>query len=166
MILSKTQILDRIENENMVSEYIDLNTQLTPNGFDLTMNSIYKFDGTGRIDFNNKERLLPKHIMIEESDTGSYLLTKGTYIMDLNEMLRIPLDIVGLEYSRSSLLRSGCFTPSAFFDSGYIGHPQLILVVNNDIELLPNARVSQLVFFERHNDGTAYNGVYQENKLR
>ncbi|GAH75422.1 unnamed protein product [marine sediment metagenome] len=54
-VLSKSQIrvLVRIKPP-LIEEMIDINTQLQPNGVDLTVKRIEKIVGAGCIDFSNK----------------------------------------------------------------------------------------------------------------
>jgi len=59
-VLSSEEIKRRIENDGLIRDYIDLETQLQPNGFDCTLRSIARLKGCGRVDFDNTMRELPK----------------------------------------------------------------------------------------------------------
>ena len=48
-MLVKKEIKELVEKNQLVTGYIDLEKQLTPNGFDLTAGEIYHFDSAGRI---------------------------------------------------------------------------------------------------------------------
>ncbi|MFC1674474.1 hypothetical protein ACFL1K_01075 [Candidatus Omnitrophota bacterium] len=59
-MLNRREIEELIRDKELVSGFIDLDKQLTPNGFDLTVESIFEFDAQGALDFSNKERVVPK----------------------------------------------------------------------------------------------------------
>jgi dUTP pyrophosphatase len=161
MILNKSEIKARIEEEGMIKSFINMDLQLQGNGFDLSVNNISRFKGVGTIDFDNKERKMPNYIMLK-SKNNKYFLQSASYLIDFNEFLAIPADIIALGYTRSSLLRCGAFIPSAVFDAGFHGNVQGVLVVSNayGLRLKRNARLLQLIFFERRNDGSLYQGNY------
>ena len=68
MILNKTQILARIKDDDMISEYVDLDRQITGNGFDITLKDISLYMGAGTIDFNNTKREMPKYTKLRKSN--------------------------------------------------------------------------------------------------
>ena len=47
-----------IEEHRLVSNYLDLDKQLQPSGFDLSMESVEEFLDGGAVDFSNKERVI------------------------------------------------------------------------------------------------------------
>ena len=162
MILNKTEILERIKS-GMISEYIDLDTQLQPNGFDITIKEISLFMNTGTIDFNNTSRKLP--LYLDVTSYFPYHLQHGAYLIEFNEKFNIPSDLTALGYSRSSLLRMGAFIPSAVWDAGFKGYGQGMLLVENNygINIKENARVMQLVFMLRDDDKSAYDGMFNKD---
>ncbi|MFA5116406.1 MAG: deoxyuridine 5'-triphosphate nucleotidohydrolase [Candidatus Omnitrophota bacterium] len=171
-MLNKQEIKKLIEEKGLLSGYIDLDTQLTPNGFDLTCAQVYEFDAPGALDFSNKERkvpqgrlLLPKKAEAQDKH-GWYDLPKGAYRIRTNETCAIPLDLVALAFPRSSLLRMGAFTENAVWDAGFKGKSEFILVVENPfgLRLKENARITQLVFVRANETLEGYQGIYQEGK--
>ena len=58
-MLNKKEIEQLIKEKNLVENYIELDKQLTPNGFDLTVDKVIEFDSAGDIDFSNSERVVP-----------------------------------------------------------------------------------------------------------
>ncbi len=78
-VLSKSQIraLVRIKPP-LIEEMIDVNTQLQPNGVDLTVKHIEKIVGAGCIDFSNKERKLSETVELDFDDDRMFLPT-GSY---------------------------------------------------------------------------------------
>lgn len=76
-------------------------------------------------------------------------------------MFNMPLDIVGLTISRSSIQRCGCSIEQGFFDPGYIGGGLILLNVFNDgLYLKQDARICQMAF-HLINPTESYNGAYQ-----
>ena len=59
-MLNKKEIKKLIEEHKLIEGYFSLDKQLTPNGFDLTVEKVFEFDGAGSLDFSNKERELPQ----------------------------------------------------------------------------------------------------------
>ena len=59
-MLNRQEIAKLIQEKSLVADFIDLETQLTPNGLDLTVAKIFKFAAGGALDFSNKERMLPE----------------------------------------------------------------------------------------------------------
>ena len=59
MLIDK-EIRNLIFTKEMIQGYVDLETQLQPNGFDLTINEVMEFSDVfkPRIDFTNQTRLI------------------------------------------------------------------------------------------------------------
>ena len=171
-MLNKEEILRLIKEGALVEGYIDLDTQLTPNGFDLTVSSISEFQGEGALDFSNKERLLPQVIDIlpekikAEDKFGWWRLKKGVYKIKTNETVNIPKDLIAIAFSRTSLLRMGGSTQHGVWDAGFRGRSEFILSVENPkgIRIKQNARIAQLVFFNINEVTHGYEGIYQNKK--
>ena len=173
-MLNRQEIERLIRENGLVSSYCDLETQLTPNGFDLTAARIYSFSDKGDLDFSNKQRKLPKteEILPEkekpEDKFGWWELDPGIYKVVTNEIVKLPLDIIGMAFCRSSLLRMGGFTQTGVWDAGFEGRSEFVLVVSNPsgIRLKQNARVVQLLFTRIIETGTGYSGIYQQGGKR
>jgi len=168
-ILSKEEIKELAEEKGLVSGFIDLSTQLTPNGFDLTVAKIFAFNSSGSLDFSNKERRLPEFKelypkKLKNTDkSGWWKLKKGCYKVLTNESVNIPNDLIAFAFSRSSILRMGVFVENAVWDSGFSGRSEFILVVENPhgFNLKQNARIIQLVFLRTAGTKEGYNGIYK-----
>ena len=163
MILSKKQILERILSEGMVGQFVDLSTQIQSNGFDITVKNFLRFEEAGTIDFSNEERKIPAYSPFPPKK-NCYHLSPGSYLINFNERLNIPEDLIALGYTRSSLLRMGAHIPSAVWDAGFEGYGQGLLIVTNPygINVMERARVMQLVFIERTEDDSLYGGRWQD----
>ena len=88
--------------------------------------------------------------------------------MTFNETVNLPLDVMTLCQSRSSLLRSGVAIHGAVGDAGYRGHYQALMVVYHQagFTVARNARVLQLVFFRLEQPATeGYQGRFLEENL-
>jgi len=169
MILNREELRKMIEEKDLIQDFIDLETQLTPQGFDLTAGEIHRYEGKGKLDFSNSERKIPVSTRIKPEkdkgdDYGWWNLDKGVYKVVMNEKVDIPNDLAGFAYPRSSLLRMGCSIENAVWDSGYTGTGAFMLVVENEegVSIKENARVNQLVFHKTEETQQGYSGRYQE----
>jgi len=167
MILSSEEIKQRILNEKLVENFIDLETQLQPASFDLTLDEIYLLTSSASIDFTNQERKLPNYKKIEFNNDWIEL-NQGIYLISFNEIVNIPNDLIAFVRPRSTLVRSGATIFSSLWDPGYSGKSNCLLVVLNEngIKLKKNARIAQMVFFKLSSPANkTYSGVYQREGL-
>ncbi len=168
-MLNREEIEQLIVKNNLVQGYMDLKTQLTPNGFDLTIEKVFEFDEAGALDFSNKERKVPQAGEIPaqkiqpDDKFGWWDLKRGIYKVRTNEAVSIPKDLVALAFTRTSLLRMGAFTQHGVWDAGFQGKSEFVLVVDNPkgIRIKQNARVAQLVFLNITETGKGYEGIYR-----
>lgn len=167
-MLNKNQIERLIKQEKLISGFIDLKKQLTPNGFDLTAGSIAAFASGGKLDFSNQERVLAKETTLKlkkkkkQDKYGWWELKPGTYKVKTNETVSLSRRLTALAFSRTSLLRMGCFTLHGVWDAGFSGKGEFILTVENKkgVEIKENARLAQLVFFPIE-ETEGYQGIYK-----
>ncbi len=172
MFLNKAELKQRILSQALIEGYIDLDIQLTPNGFDLTVSKVFEFDAAGALDFSNKERIVPKGKELapkkksRKDKFGWWNLKKGAYKIKTNETVNLPNDLVALAFSRTSLLRMGGFTQHGIWDAGFQGKSEFVLMVENPkgIILKQNARIAQLIFTPINEIEKGYSGIYQ-NKI-
>ena len=170
MILNRQEIEKLIKDKNLITDYPNLDIQLTPNGFDLTVDGIYEFIDSGALDFSNKERVVPevRELMPEkknpEDKFGWWNLKRGAYKIKTNERVTLPNDLVMIALPRSSLLRMGAFTQTAVWDAGFKGKSEFILVIENPegLRIKQNARIIQAIFIKINKIDTGYQGIYQE----
>ena len=145
-----------------------LEEQFQPAGVDLSVQSVWAFDGAGSIDLDNKRRSLPQYHQIVFMADGSIHLGAGAYKIIFNETVSIPLDCAAMARSRSSLLRMGASVQTALWDPGYKGRSEALLVVHNPhgLTIYSDARMAQLVFIRLEKaSGDAYLGKYQGENL-
>lgn len=168
MIIGREKLIEMIKEKGLISNYIDLEKQVTENGFDMTVEKIFRFKGAGKIDFSNKERELPgtEEIPPEKGrgeKYGWWHLTPGIYKFRTNEIVKMPLDVAAFSLPRTSLLRSGVFTQGGFWDSGFEGKSEGALMVLNSegFKIKENARIIQIVFLKTTGSEKAYEGIYK-----
>lgn len=170
-MLNKKEIQQLVQEQGLITEYINLEKQLAPNGIDLTVGKIYEFDAPGSLDFSNSERVVPQGKEItpqkknQEDKYGWWNLAKGAYKIRTNEAVNLPNNLAALCFSRTSVLRMGALTQNGVWDAGFSGRGEFILVVENPegINIKQNARVVQLIFY-RVEETERYNGIYNNLK--
>lgn len=152
----------------LVSAWRDLESQLQPNGFDLTLRELSKYAGSGAIGSSSADRSLPDLEPLHGDADGWFALAPGVYHIVYNEIVDIPSDLMALGRPRSSLGRSGVTIHTAVWDAGYRGRStSLLSVLNPDgFRVQRNARVMQLVFFRMAAaTKSGYQGRYQDENL-
>ena len=170
-MLNKEEIRQLIDKKCLIEGYINLDKQLTPNGFDLTAGKIFEFQSQGALDFSNSERVVSEAQEVSskkragQDKFGWWQLRKGIYKVRTNEIVNLPNNLVTLAFSRTSLLRMGAFTQHGVWDAGFKGEGEFILAVENaeGINIKQNARIVQLVFF-RVEETEGYKGIYKKLK--
>jgi len=147
---------------------------------DLTLKHVKIWTSAGAIDFDNSLRKTASTIQIpfvkhhqqvhnaksqlaEHTDDSSVLLKPGSYLVDFNETVDVPLDLMGQIFVRSSLFRSGALLSAGVMDSGYKGAVGAMLQVVNPHGLLlfRDARLAQIVFHPMSEPVVGYSGAYQ-----
>ena len=166
-MLNSIEIRMLIEKRQLVSGYVDLDKQLQPSGFDLSLGEVHAYAAGGSVDFSNRERRIAQTAPLQPDSEGWYELPQGCYLIVYNELVRMPLNLVAIARARSTLLRNGAAVETAVWDPGYQGRSSSLLVVHNPsgIMLKRNARVAQLVFFRTDEVGEGYSGVYQHERI-
>ena len=155
----------------LLEECPNVNGQLQPNGFDVSVRSVSAYDadsGPGSIGISDGDRALPDSSELAFDSDGWLHLRPGPYLLTFNEIVNLPNHIMALARPRSSLLRSGVAIHTAVWDAGYSGRSQALLTVHHPagFRIRRDARVAQLVFFPLDaGDPQGYTGRYQgENR--
>jgi dUTP pyrophosphatase len=166
-MLNMEEIRRLIMEQELIMGYVDLETQLQPSGFDLSLKEIREFSGSGSADFSNEERIIAESAPMSPDYDGWYWLPTGCYTIVYNEVVRMPLDIAAIARTRSTLLRNGVTVETAVWDPGYQGRSSSLLVVHNQegIRLRRDARVAQLIFYKTGDVGEGYTGVFQNERI-
>ncbi len=167
-VLSKQDIRRLLQREPpLVEGCIDLETQVQPNGIDLTLRELSLLQTPGRITISNHERLVSDLAPLVFDGSGFIDLMPGAYIVTCNEIVHLPNNVMALGRPRSSLLRCGVNIGTAVWDAGYSGRSQSLMVVYNPqgFRVQKNARILQLVFLQLTQDTEGYHGAYQEENI-
>ena len=168
-VLSRKDIRKLIEQSNtLIDGYIDLEQQLQPNGFDITLRDIASLNTRGQIGVDNAQRQLPDLEPLNFDSQGFIELGPGIYMITYNEIVHIPTNLMALARPRSSLLRCGVSIGTAVWDAGYSGRSQSLMQVLNTrgFRVQKNARVAQLVFMTLSAETEGYAGKYQNENLK
>ncbi len=139
------------------------NIQIQQCGIDLRVGKIFKLKGNGAIDFTNEKRKLPEYIEIFDSEKDEKIeLDIGIYAVQIADRVKVPNNMAGFAYPRSSLLRMGCTIHTAVHDPGYEGHPTYLMHVLNPITIYKDARIAQIVYIKCDGVNGEYEGIYNE----
>lgn len=168
MVLNSTQMRALIEKEKLVYDYLDLEKQLQPASFDLTLAKVFRIISTGAIDFDNSQRVISKTEEILFDSEGWVNLAPGIYKIQYAEAVKIPANLVGITFCRSSLSRCGVDLYNGYWDPGYEGRGESVLIVHNThgAKLKKRAKVAQIAFFELGEaTGHLYEGMHHKENL-
>ena len=167
-ILSKPDIQALLQQEPpLIEGWTDLEQQLQPNGFDLTLREVAMLQSPGKITVANSQRLVSDLAPLVFDGLGFIDLMPGAYIITYNEIVHLPKNIMALATPRSSLLRCGVTVNTAVWDAGYEGRSQSLMVVYNPqgFRLQRNARIIQLFFLRLTQETEGYQGTYQGENM-
>ena len=152
----------------LVEGLYSVGEQVQPNGVDLSLREVFRIGGLGKLGAASSEREIPPLEPLPFDADGWVHLPPGPYTVFYNEVVHLPLDVVGLARPRTSLLRSGVAVHTGVWDAGYEGRSQSLMVVYNDqgFRLKRGARIVQMVFFRMARAvGEGYAGHYQRENL-
>lgn len=167
-VLSENDIRRLVKQEPpLIEGYINLDEQVQPNGFEITLRDVAAYQTSGQIALTNKNRILPQLSLLPFNADGFIDLQPGAYLITYNEIVNLPKNIMALGRPRSSLYRCGVGVGMAVWDAGYHGRSQSMLTVYNPkgFRVQQNARVAQLVFLEMTGDSKGYKGIYQGENI-
>ena len=167
-VLSRHDIHRLIQGKPpLIEGYIDLDSQLQPNGFDLTLREIASLETPGQIAVSNSQRIISDLAPLVFDGLDFIDLISGIYIITYNEIVHLPNNVMALARPRSSLLRCGVTIGTAVWDAGYSGRSQSLMVVYHPqgFRLQRNARIVQLVFFHLTGETEGYRGTYQDENI-
>lgn len=171
-------------SRHVVTHLLSAEHQTQPCGIDLTLKRVITWISPGTIDFDNTQRKttgtieLPFQSKSKSTDNNSTSkkltpndenpdnfinLVSGSYLVEFNERVNMPLDLMGQIFVRSSLFRSGALVHAGVMDSGYQGPVGAMLQVVNPqgLRLMRNAKLAQMVFHQMSESVEGHSGVYQ-----
>lgn len=140
---------------------------IQPNGLDLSIDKIYKIEGTPRITNDEYDKGQREMLDKKEDKQGEYyrLSNKEAYIVVYGEKIHIPQDHIGLVLPRSRMMRSGTNIQTAVWDSGYEGIGEGGLDVSQPIELNADAKIAQMIFIKSEQKDDIYDGSHQSERV-
>ena len=113
------------------------------------------------------EPLNPKgcdHLLISRFEQGPFLIPGNTFILGESfEGFRMPPDVIGLGFGKSSYARCGVITNICPIDAGWNGILTICIVNTSPLPvwLYPSEGIAQIVFFRGEGFGGGYDGSYQ-----
>ena len=152
----------------LLEGFLSLETQLQPNGFDMSIREVFRFTSPGSMGAADVDRVLSETEILEFEPDGWLQLEPGPYLVTFNEIVNLPLDVMALGQSRSSLLRSGVGVQTAVWDAGYRGRSQALVAIYHPdgYRVQRDARLMQLIFFQMEISASqGYQGRYQSEGL-
>ena len=152
----------------LIAEYLSLEEQIQPNGFDVTLSSVHTLDTPGRIGKEQNDRNTSATSLLEFDKEDRLHLPQGSFLITFNEIVSLPVDLMALGRPRSSLLRSGVAIHTAVWDAGYSGRSQALMNIYHPggYNIQKNARVMQLVFIWLDSPTQQkYDGRYQGENI-
>mgnify|MGYP003306856461 FL=1 len=152
----------------LLEDFLSLEVQLQPNGFDMTVRDISRLTNSGAVGVEESSRVLSETEVMEFGPDGWLKLDPGPHLVTFNEVVNLPLGVMALGRPRSTLLRSGVSVHTAVWDAGYHGRSQALLVVYHPdgYHLQRNARLMQLVFFQLETAASrGYQGRFQSENI-
>jgi len=167
-VLSKQEIHRLIQQEPpLIEGYIDLATQVQPNGVELTLREVALLQTSGKIATSSSQRQVSVLAPLVFDGLDFIDLMPGAYIITYNEIVHLPNNVMAFGRPRSSLLRCGVMVNTAVWDAGYHGRSQSLMVVYNPqgFRLQKNARIVQLVFLWLNQETEGYQGIYQGENI-
>jgi len=169
-VLGREDLLALIAGEQrLLSNYLDLEQQVQPNGVDLSLQTVSAIHGQGILAADNAGRVLPDVNPLPFDDDGFVTLGPGVYQVVFNEIVNLPKDMMAFGRPRSSLCRCGVTLHTAVWDAGYNGRSTSLLNVANPsgFRVQRDARLLQLVFIKLAREvAEGYRGIYQGENIR
>lgn len=117
MILPGRIVLAR----RIVQGLLSSKDQAQPCGIDLSLKRLMRWTSEGVIDFDNQRRKTAETAEIPFDTFQKLHVDSGSYLIEFNETVDTPLDVMGEIFVRSSLFRSGALVTAGVMDSGYAG---------------------------------------------
>ncbi|NIA03797.1 MAG: hypothetical protein GWP09_00420 [Nitrospiraceae bacterium] len=136
-----------------VAEYVqDVNKDMIqPNGIDLCIGEIFLL------------RPISERKKLKPNKYNLYLLNRfQPYIIRFKNKVVIPNKVVGMFFVRSTMWRArGIMIQPSLWDTGYVGHGEVLIFPTIDTFLLDGERFGQIVFADAEKT-FQYRGQYQE----
>lgn len=140
-----------------VDDIVHLDTQLAPNGLDLTVGAVFELQGDGQLDFGggeykpaNREKLAPE-LRDEDDDYGWWELDEGSYVIRYNETVQPKGDEIGRVRPLDRLLQAGALHADFDLEGDRENLETLLWVGTGGVNLKENFRASRLEIYDLSN---------------
>ena len=146
----------------LIENYVSLEAQLQPNGFDLSVREVGRFTTPGQLGASDADRVISDTEPLPFDESGWLKLTAGTYLVTYNEVVNLPPDLMALGRPAPASSAAACHCTRRC-GIGYSGRSQSLLTVHHPggFRLQRDARVAQLVFFRLSSPpAEGYHGRY------
>lgn len=149
-----------IKSPEVVISYLEnltyKNTQLQPDGVDLTVTEIHKITSPGSVDFgggeyeeSEVEKVAPNK-RAPDDKYGWWTLSEGEYLIKYNEHINLSEGDLGIIQTKSWLIRNGSRHPTLTFTNERREEITSVLFVGSTgVKIKENARVSKLTVIEK-----------------
>lgn len=166
MLLGKSEITKRIENDNLIT---NLGHDFKIEGclVDLRLDSVYERYGTVELynDSRNTGSIDAVRLYTDQDDRNVYPIYPypKTYMVTTIEEVNMPNDLAIYISRRSTIFRSGIVLDATYTNPGYHGKLSFLLINFNEnfVIIERGFRIVQLGFFEVKGDSELYNGNWQ-----
>lgn len=158
---------------DFVSEYIEMikgnlpSEAVQPNGVDLSVDKMYRIEGTPRLTNDDYSKGKRVEVETEEDDQGEYygLSQDESYVVVYGEKIEIPQNHIGLVLPRSRMMRCGVDVQTAVWDSGYEGRGEGGIDTSTDVNISTDMRIAQMIYVSTESLDEHYDGSHQSERL-
>lgn len=164
MFLTGKEIRSLVLRKKLVEDYVDLDTQIQPNGVDLTIRNVELLESTpGVIDFTGEKRTFPQRKALSWSRDDIVELSPGNFYLGwTNEMVNMPSNMVGILKPRTSAFTMGLAISTGVVDAGFRGHIRFGLSASVPVKVIKNARLIHMVVARLSGRTKEYEGIWKE----
>ena len=169
MILNDKQIKELVEKKKMINPFTKhkeegkLSYGLDPYGYTLRLSNDFVY-------FTNdiSQPLNPlsddMHRVVKHVITDTYLLKPKEVVLGRSvEYIKMPNNITGFAYTKSTYARLGVFANITTIDAGWEGFLTIEIanLGRNPVYIIANRGIAQIHFIKGEEAGSKYNGKYQ-----
>lgn len=178
-IITKNEIIERIKSDGLAFKPNLDAFQLQEHSVDLRLGYTFMIPrlwhitpkGRESLDITHFDKRNHEYFEVVELEQGQYfdLLPQEYILVSTLESIKMPDDLMGILYPRSSTNRKGLSLDlTGIIDAGYDG--QLILPIRNNtrsqaVRLFPGERLCQVVFEELKNSVNARPSKYHQKDI-
>ena len=164
MILNDRQIKKLVEDEDMISPFVDKSVShgishgLNSFGFDLRCGEEFKIFTNIKGATADPKNFTEDNFITVNGESSILIPPNSFALANSLEYFKIPRNITGLVTSKSSYARVGLGNPPTVLEAGWEGVLVLELCnyTSSSIRVYANSGISQILFFEGKNPSVSY----------